>query len=971
MKINLPRLIKTLLILCFLNLFVQAVSAQTVKGNITDASTGETLIGATVHLEGQNIKLNTNVKLDGVYEFKNVPAGTYQLQVSYIGYKNSNTYTVEVKSTDKAVQLNIAMLDNQTALKEVSVVEHTGKNTDQAARAAEKNSSNIINAVSAQAIAISPDVLISNVLSRMSGISIDRSNTGDAQHVIIRGMDKQYNTTLINGIKIPSPENKNRYIPLDIFPAGLVDQVHVEKSLTADMEGDASGGVVNLIMKSAPDKLVVEGDFGTGYNQLFFNRSFETFDRSSINDQSPGQRHPGQPASIGDFPYQNLLTSKQNAPVNKTANLTIGNRFLNNKLGVMFSGSYQNLFQGDNSFVVVQTSTVGPTPDINTPNTETAFQSSDNRQYSSQLTRMGAMTSLDYKFDKNNSIKLFGTYVQMNDYRVRETQETTFGGYSYQGYHGTFATDDKTQTRVDDQKIYNITLSGKHNNVLIKGFSIDWTGAASQASQKIPDMAEFDKNYNTGPPQDSTGRTIGVTNVNGTSVASVVTNTPTVVGNETRVWQSNTDKDLSGYLNLHYRPDYIFDRTVEFSIGGMIRHKTRDNFQDKYTLDNTLISGSANPELYTSIPNATFYFPAGSNNPYGSYMTDADVYTATEDVHAIYGMIKFDITSKVNIIFGVRGESTSQSWVSSLPSSFPGKTGNITYNDLLPSINAKYALTDDQAFRASYFRSIYRPNFYDLIPATDYTQDDAFYEHSGNPYVQHTVIDNYDVRYEFFPGIFDELMIGAFYKHLNNPIETGLGQVNGGATLYYSPQNFAPTAQNFGAELVATKYFGNLGASINYTYTNSKITTPKEIDIISATSISYRDQTRPLQGQAGNIGNFSILYKDQKQGIDAQLSLAYTGERLAAVSKYYGLDTWEKPSTYLDFSAQKKIGKHFIVFVKANNLLNTPFELFIKQNNASNYSGLMKYPHQESPDYTTVQYDLFYARYSLGVKYNF
>ena len=86
------------------------------------------------------------------------------------------------------------------------------------------------------------------------------------------------------------------------------------------------------------------------------------------------------------------------------------------------------------------------------------------------------------------------------------------------------------------------------------------------------------------------------------------------------------------------------------------------------------------------------------------------------------------------------------------------------------------------------------------------------------------------------------------------------------------------------------------------------------------------------------LRNFSLLYKDQKSGLDAQLSLAYTGERIAAVSQYYGLDTWEKASTYLDFSAQKELGKHFIVFVKANNLLNTPYELFIKQNNTSNYT---------------------------------
>ena len=135
--------------------------------------------------------------------------------------------------------------------------------------------------------------------------------------------------------------------------------------------------------------------------------------------------------------------------------------------------------------------------------------------------------------------------------------------------------------------------------------------------------------------------------------------------------------------------------------------------------------------------------------------------------------------------------------------------------------------------------------------------------------------------------------------------------------------------------------------------------------------VSHINQTRPLQGQAENIGNASLLYKNQKKGIDAQLSVSYIGERIQAVSNYYNLDTWERPSTFLDFSVQKKIGRHFIVYAKANNLLNTPYELFIKQNNTYNYTGIAKYQHQESANYTTVQYDQYFARYNLGAKYNF
>lgn len=956
---------RTLLTCSLLFCFNLILHAQNIKGNITDAKTGETLIGATVTIENGAFKQSTTVKLDGSYLFKNVPAGTYKLFASYVGYKTSDVYSVEAGKSGVSI-LNLKMVDNSTSLKEVSITEHADRATEHSARSDEKNSNNTINVVSAQSIAISPDVLVSNVLSRVSGISIDRGNTGDAQHVIIRGMDKQYNTTLINGIKIPSPDNKNRYVPLDIFPAGLVDRIEVYKTLTPDMEADASGGVVNLVMKTAPDKLVVDGDFGTGYSQIFFNRGFSSFNHSTVSSTAPNQSNPTAPASISDFPYQNLLTKSGYPPPNATAELTIGNRYLNNKLGVLFSGSYQNLYQGANDFVVVQENTLGPPLSPGGPNTETAFQSAYNRQFSSQLRRLGTIASIDYKFNDNNSINLFATYLQLNEYRVRNTESSTFGGYSYQGYHGTFSVDDLTETRSDLQNIYNITLSGKHK--ITDAFKFDWTVANSQATHKLPDDAEFDSDYGTSPEQTSQQPT-GDPQQPYTSVAQSVQNTPAMVANESRAWYHNTDKDISAYLNLHYNTT-IFGRKAIFSAGGMFRHKTRDNFVDKFSLPNTYIPGTNNPELYTSIPDATFTFAQNPRNAVGTASVDPGTYTFNENIQGGYGMAQYFINDKFDVIFGVRTEHTYQYYDSNLPAILYGKTATITYTDYLPSINAKYALTDNQALRASFFESILRPAFADLIPYEDKLADDT-YAHIGNPNLQHTVIYNYDLRYEFFPGVFDEFMGGIYYKSLVNPIEAVFQQSgNGGASLDLTPENLG-NAHNYGVELAVKKYFGNIGFSVNYTYTQSKVTTTKYTFDNITNNVTTRDQTRPLQGQAANIGNFSLLYKDQKNGLDAQLSLAYTGERIAAVSKYYLLDTWEKATTYLDFSVQKKVGSHFIIFAKANNLLNTPYELIIKQNNSSNYTGLLKYQHQESPDYTTIEYEQFYARYSLGAKYNF
>jgi len=949
--------------------FGPVLHAQNIRGNVTDAKTGETLTGATVHIERTNIQFNTVVKLDGFYEFKNIPAGTYKLSASYIGYITTKEYEIKAVA-GKTTMFNIAMVDYSTSLSEVAVVEHTSKESDRSARSDEINSDKTINVVSAHSIAISPDVLVSNVLSRVPGISVDRGNSGDAQHAIIRGMDKQYNTTLINGIKIPSPDDKNRYVPLDLFPADLVEKIEIFKTLTPNLEGDASGGVINMVMKSAPDRLRVDGYFGTGYSQLFFDRGFSSFSTSTVQAKAPGELLPPlADASISDFPYQNLVTKNGAPPPNTDVNLTIGDRFLRQKLGVVFAGTYRNEYVGNNTFQVVQTHTVGPAPEANSQNVETNFQDALNRQYSSLLSRIGAMAAVDYKINENNTIELFGTYLQLDEYRVRQTQDLVYGGYSYQGYHYTNEIDNLTETRSDLQSIYNATLKGKHK--ITKNFNLDWTFANSEATHKQPDIAEFKTGYRTSPDtvKADGGKNEPTPGSPGSStfVTPKVIDGPVYVGDESRVWTHNTDKDVSGYLNLHYDLK-ILGRRAELSAGAMFRHKTRDNFLDSYDLPHGVDAGNTDgQELYTSIPAAVFTFSSSPDNARGSAYSDGGVYTFLENVQGVYGMADYDVSSKLNVVFGLRGENTYQYYYSSLPTTFPGKTATINYTDYLPSINVRYQLTANQAVRASYYQSILRPAYADLIPYPDVTQET--YLMQGNPYLQHTTINNYDLRYEFFPGVFDEFLAGAFYKYLINPIERQF--TNGqGESLVEEPVNLG-NAHNYGFEVSARKFFGDAGIEANYTYTNSQITSVKRIDVLNQTAPTYRDQTRPLQGQAPNIGNLSLLYKNTRNGIDAQLALSYTGEEIQAVSQYYGLDTWQKATVDLDLSAQKTLGKHFTLFIKVNNILNTPYELFIKQNNTYNYTGILKYPYQESPNYTTVEYDQFYARYNIGCRFNF
>jgi len=285
---------------------------------------------------------------------------------------------------------------------------------------------------------------------------------------------------------------------------------------------------------------------------------------------------------------------------------------------------------------------------------------------------------------------------------------------------------------------------------------------------------------------------------------------------------------------------------------------------------------------------------------------------------------------------------------------------------LLPSLHLKYELTKKQNLRLSYYKAISRPGFGDIVPTVI---PGEYYNEGGNPYVKHSRADNFDLRYELFPDGADQVLLGAFYKRIKNPIEYGITTSGTTGGEIFQPLNFSDSthngdATNYGFEAVVTKYIGKFGVSANYTYTKSQITTTKFIR-----GAAYPvTQSRPLQGQADHIGNFSLLYKDPKLGLDVQVAFVYTGKRISQVSLYYGLDYWQRAFTQLDFSMEQRITKRFSFYAKVNNITNTPRKVDILQP-LSVVPPSNRPPEQESDNKILVQKDIYKISFFAGFRF--
>jgi outer membrane receptor protein involved in Fe transport len=881
----------------------------TLKGRITDNKTGEVLSGAVIHFDDYKNAVSANEK--GEYTLANITPGNYKVKVKFIGYSE---FEQKIKiGAGQVMVLNIKLESKTNDLKTVTVFGKLDKESEAAGRTSEKNADNITNVVTAKVMERSPDINAANVLSRVSGVTIQRNTGGDEAYAIIRGLEPRYNNTLINGVKVTSPDEKSRYVSLDIVPSDMLQRIEVSKSLLPEMEGDAIGGTVNLIFKDAPDTMLFKATAQVGYSQIFFDRKFYTFSKQDIQQQSPSARNGSNYTALpADFSRSNLDFVSKTALPSTVVGLTYGKRFLDGKLGIMLSDNFQNQYYGSNS----QYNPVVPNPQNDF---KPGITDVSNLTYSNQQLNNGLSFHADYKIDDHNQILVNNVLLYSYLAQARLSIDTSIvggnGGRVGPGT-GSVVNDDRSLTQ--KEFLENLKLEGKH--ILSKHLLFDWAGVFSTSTKKVPDEADISIDH---------------------KINADFTSTPYYFDGISHTWQHNNDKDESGLANLTYRAR-VKEIPVEIKVGGLYRHKDRYNAQDQYNLKPDT-DASGKKQQFTGIYNAqwTVY------NAKGTAGYDVNDYTAFEDITAGYAEFKVSFP-KLDIFGGVREEHTSQGF--DYVTFIPTLENDVrkSYTDMLPSLQLNYKLTDKSQLRASFFESISRPNYYELVPYT--IQGVSGINEMGNPALKHATADNFDLRYELYPKDDEQIFVSTFYKKLYNPIELALTGFGSG-DITYTPENVAPQATIEGIELVYTKYFGHFGVSANYAYIYSNVKSLKVVpDSVGPNNTTVTKlQSRPLQGQTNNSLNASLMYRDKHHGIYVQLAYQYLGKTLSQVYANYGYDYYTQPQSFLALSGEKALDRHFTIFGKFNNLLNTPTTIKIND--------------------ITVGQNIYKANYNIGLRY--
>ena len=440
------RLVKLVsLILLFLNMSsntfaeekVNVVKQGTIRGRIIDASK-QTLPGASIYIE--NLRTGVTSDVNGYYTFSNLNPGTYTIKISYVGYS-----PVEMKITipaGKTLEKDV-VLNEGLELQEVVVVGGAFQGQRRAINS-QKNSLGITNVVSADQVGKFPDSNIGDALKRISGINV-QYDQGEARFGQVRGTSADLSSVTINGNRIPSAEGDTRNVQLDLIPADMIQTIEVNKVVTPDMDGDAIGGSINLVTKNSPYKRTITATAGSGYNWIS--------EKAQLN--------------LG---------------------FTYGDRFFNDKLGIMLSASYQNAPSGSDDVEFVWDTDSKGTICL------TDYQI---RQYYVTRERQSYSAALDWDINANHKLFFKGIFNNRNDwenrYRLTLKDLNKDVNKKKEGAVADNKASVRLQTkagspnnrnaRLERQRTMDFTLGGEH---LFGKLSMDWNASYARASEERP-----------------------------------------------------------------------------------------------------------------------------------------------------------------------------------------------------------------------------------------------------------------------------------------------------------------------------------------------------------------------------------------------------------------------------------------------------------------------------------------------------
>ncbi|MFZ5940037.1 MAG: TonB-dependent receptor domain-containing protein [Bacteroidota bacterium] len=915
------------LLIFLFSILTFSLSAQggSVSGNVSDEATGETLIGATVMIQGTT--QGTITDFDGNYLLKGIAPGDYNLIISYISYEKQ-LIRISVRPGENT-SLDVKLKSMVIGVEEVTVTATRKTDTEAAIISTIKNIDIIANGISADQISKSQDSDAAQVMRRVPGITIT-----DGKFVVVRGLIERYNSVLLNGSTAPSFEADKRAFSFDAVPSGMIDNILIYKSPAPELPADFSGAAINIITRNNADENSLKLSYSAGYRQnATFNKDFQRYKGGKLDwlgvddgtraipEGTPNKEQWSALYNFNDFEdylvktdslvnfsraFNTIWSPVAKAPLpDQSLSLTLQRRFL---LGRVSVGNITALsYRNENNYyqvnrreysgfdvarqVMLENFNFSDLKSVNEVNAglihnwNFIFGNNQKLEFNNFVNNIGEnVTSLrsgvdNYDGETLKSINLWfrqrfvysGQLSLKLHFNDDNTNIHVFGGYSH-----------SLNNRPDDRRLFfvqnsstekyymelqSVATNVKNGGRLYIGLDEAIANAGVNFEQKFRVFGDQPWSLKAGFLYDMKVRDYG------TRLLGVVTPTPNSVG-----------------VNLYLPVDSIMQTS------------------------NFYFDQSATPKRTSGLA-------------YKEGTKASDSYSAEDRNIAAYLALKVPFGKHLNLYGGVRMEHFTRNLYSGL-SVISGQSDTLSLLtrdtiNFFPSANLIYTINERNIVRASYGLTTNRPEFREMSSIV-YEDFDMNVLIHGNPDLLSSYTHNYDLKYEFYPNLGEMLSVSLFYKHFINPIELFL--FPSGTGYDYVPFN-TEEAYSAGIEMDARKTLSGLANSSSFLRYLKDFTvifnSSLIMSVINTNKEFALDSVRIMQGQSPTIVNLALYYKSPDNGWMASLTYNRIGRRIAFAGSPNNPHTWELPRNSLDLTVSRQFGR-FELKAGVKDLLNSP-----------------------------------------------
>ena len=953
MKTHLKRIIQ-LSIFYFLFLPFLVFANGKLKGTVTDIISGEPLPFTNVFLEGTSIGAATT--FDGEFEIVQIPAGEYNVIVTYVGYKKK-TFPLTIVS-GRTLSIDIE-LEHEAYEGEEVVITAQAQGQIEAINQ-QLSSETIKNVVSADRIQDIPDANAAESVARLPGISLIRSG-GEGQKVAIRGLSPKYNVMMVNGVRMQSTDRENRSVDLNMIAPNILSGIEVTKAITADMDADAIGGTVNLKISEAKEGFLSKLSLQSGYG--------------SVADK-----------------YGNYK-----------GNILASNRFFENKLGVQISASldyfdrYSDVLSAD--YAVNEEGEI--IDGLAIIDLDKVFI----KDRITERERISGGLILDYRMD-NGSLILNNFISNLSENKLEMENEFGLVGRQFTAY-------------TNQEELSNTVLSNALQGEFKFEFldmDVDFAFSNSVSKQDRP----ADLKLRTHPEQNQAGWSseLGVDDklatpsefLNSLTVSNGLLRTAklTVTSRDITETSQNAilnfkipysiSDNISGKIkfggkyirvNRENEEEQIFNQPDRHSESEFFIQDLMDSLWTDLGLELTDLNNGIRAELFEDLDydigdflsgrenvNQFFYTSSVSqmNKFYniarlnGGLFIDAEEsfqrdYEYTGTVSSFYLMTELNIGKYITLLPGIRYENWetdyfaygTEKWGSLEFDYFQNEmTSKSSKDNWFPQLHLRVKPTDWLDIRLASTKSIIYPDYRAISPYYYYFTNGQPTLTLGNPDLTPPTARNYDIYASVYENHIGLFTVGLFYKEMNNLIESyefrtkdselvnnvvNLSEnTNTTVNTWIAVQN---TAYVRGFELDWQTHFWYLPSflkglvfNINYTHMSSDATYPFQVLVKKGTGIfaptELVDSTRSgrLINQPNDILNATIGY--DYEGFSARLSFVYQNNVLGAIKRRAELDPFTDAHYRRDLIVNQKLPVNGLqLYLNINNITNRPDREFI------------------------------------------